>query len=589
MSPFKPAAGTGSGITQLTGDVSTPSGSGSQVATLEATTNVESVIANAPSVTSKLPLAGGTMTGPIIGFEDKGGQVYNVMAYGAKGDGVTDDSAAIQSAINAAELHNGVAGAYGATVYFPAGAYLLTAAGLTIGGNGITLQGAGQLSTRIFVANNATITPITVSGTGATPGVISTYSENVVIRDLLVDMSFGTASAGPANNTPGVIFNYVTRPKLVDASITNFGTCLLASGTTDLMCSRVNIIISNASVTTAYGVKIDGTYQNASAYFHQVVVGIGNFTGTTSYAWFAGGAHLADLYLHFCEGNGATDSFYYDGSSAATFADVLDVHLIQYVADQCVRGIEFLNLVETGGMANIDGGWYASSVANGTAVTASNASGVHVRGMQMYDSHGGGYGILFISGSKDCTAVQNIVKGEFQVPIYVDNSSYCSIVGNTLVTTVTIGANAVQFISGSDCVVADNIIRASSGVTLYTGVYIDAASSNIRVSSNVINSASTTNGPITIVAGSTGIRASGNVGYNPRGSSVTQPAVAISGTAVANNTGVDCTVFVNGGTVAAVAIGGTATGQISGPFRVPAGQTITLTYSVAPTWQWFGD
>lgn len=23
--------------------------------------------------------------------------------------------------------------------------------------------------------------------------------------------------------------------------------------------------------------------------------------------------------------------------------------------------------------------------------------------------------------------------------------------------------------------------------------------------------------------------------------------------------------------------------------RVPAGQTITLTYSVAPTWVWFGD
>lgn len=65
MSPFKPAVGTGSGITQLTGDVSTASGSGSQPATLEATANVESVIANAPAVTSKLPLAGGTMTGAL--------------------------------------------------------------------------------------------------------------------------------------------------------------------------------------------------------------------------------------------------------------------------------------------------------------------------------------------------------------------------------------------------------------------------------------------------------------------------------------------------------------------------------------------
>lgn len=38
---------------------------------------------------TKLPLAGGTMTGPIVGLKDKGGQVFNVKAYGAVGDGST--------------------------------------------------------------------------------------------------------------------------------------------------------------------------------------------------------------------------------------------------------------------------------------------------------------------------------------------------------------------------------------------------------------------------------------------------------------------------------------------------------------------
>ena len=81
----------------------------------------------------------------------------------------------------------------------------------------------------------------------------------------------------------------------------------------------------------------------------------------------------------------------------------------------------------------------------------------------------------------------------------------------------------------------------------------------------------------------------GNTGWNPRGASMTQPAVPASGTALTNTYGPDATVVVSGGTVTAIAIGGTATGLTAGSFRVPFGQTITLTYSAAPTWQWWGD
>ena len=48
---------------------------------------------------------------------DSGSQVFNVKAYGAAGDGVTDDNAAIQAAINAAEAVHGV-------VFFPAATYV---------------------------------------------------------------------------------------------------------------------------------------------------------------------------------------------------------------------------------------------------------------------------------------------------------------------------------------------------------------------------------------------------------------------------------------------------------------------------------
>jgi hypothetical protein len=71
------------------------------------------------------------------------------------------------------------------------------------------------------------------------------------------------------------------------------------------------------------------------------------------------------------------------------------------------------------------------------------------------------------------------------------------------------------------------------------------------------------------------------------------PAVSGSGAVFPNYYYRDATVNVqpNGATISAIAIDGTTlTGIISGPVRVPAGHTITLTYTVAtPAWQWTLD
>ena len=52
-------------------------------------------------------------------FLDQGGAVFNVKAYGALGDGSTNDSMAVQNAIGTA------VSAGGGIVYFPAGRYVL--------------------------------------------------------------------------------------------------------------------------------------------------------------------------------------------------------------------------------------------------------------------------------------------------------------------------------------------------------------------------------------------------------------------------------------------------------------------------------
>src|SRR5690348_4237531 len=68
----------------------------------------------------------------VVGKVAKGSLVLNVKDYGAKGDGTTDDTAAIQSAINVSTTANPRA------IFFPAGTYKITAA-LTVSVTGTRL------------------------------------------------------------------------------------------------------------------------------------------------------------------------------------------------------------------------------------------------------------------------------------------------------------------------------------------------------------------------------------------------------------------------------------------------------------------
>lgn len=71
----------------------------------------------------------------------------SVKSYGAKGDGVTDDTNAIKSALN--DLVPGVGG----TIYFPTGTYIISET-ILIGGN-VTIYGDGVFNSLIKLADNS--------------------------------------------------------------------------------------------------------------------------------------------------------------------------------------------------------------------------------------------------------------------------------------------------------------------------------------------------------------------------------------------------------------------------------------------------
>lgn len=135
-------------------------GGGSVQVNADGSVSVAPVSGKSLSVDSKATVSG-ALTAPVT---DKGGQAHNVKAYGAKGDGVTDDS----TAFAAAESGAGAGGRMEA----PAGTYVLNNWAPTH--SGITLLGAG---------------PATVlkSKAGAAAVMTLTGLQDWQFRDLVID------------------------------------------------------------------------------------------------------------------------------------------------------------------------------------------------------------------------------------------------------------------------------------------------------------------------------------------------------------------------------------------------------------------
>jgi hypothetical protein len=152
-------------------------------------------------VTPGSTLASGPTTNPVRAVRPLPVDWLNVKVFGAKADGIADDTAQIQAALDAANA------AGGHVVYFPAGTYNITAA-LTVHSN-TTLLGDGTNSSIIYQA------------TATAHGIIGTDLSSVVISSIGL-------TGQPTGSGKGIYFTLNTGPctlytTMRDVTVKNFG------------------------------------------------------------------------------------------------------------------------------------------------------------------------------------------------------------------------------------------------------------------------------------------------------------------------------------------------------------------------------
>ncbi len=201
----------------------------------------------------------------------------DVKAYGAKGDGTTDDTASIQAAINACPN----AAPLGCTVFFPLGSYKIVGtlvSGLTRGvviditRLGVTLKGqclvsgVGSACSQLVSGTAGSITLVVGDSAGA-----SSY-EGLKISDI----EFKDAS-GLSTPTAGAIRLYATEHFVLDSvRCQDFkgGFCINPFGFTTPAFTQFGTIINLTTSNTKFPIQTNGLTSSINLYSGDITCGL---------------------------------------------------------------------------------------------------------------------------------------------------------------------------------------------------------------------------------------------------------------------------------------------------------------------------
>ena len=455
--------------------------------------------------------------------------IFDVCFYGAVGNGTTDDSAAIQAAINAAVSHG-----YG-TVFFPrpASTYLVNT----------TLTCSSPIQ---FLSNGASITGsanplISVTGIQSTAALTGNYVFNgLVFLPSAGNVALLCDNLGSLN--PGF---YGPGPLIKDCLFS--GELYTSASANPLFHARsFSPITISDSAFIGSGTGGGGTMLRPGLLFE----GIGN-------------GRIAG-----CDLNYLTVAL--DAKPDANGDDTEGI-----IVDSCTsEGAQiFMRSVNNNG-AFIAKGCVADHVGQVIISTNDYQSPTFSSGFIGYSPS------IAVPANAPCIQVLANPGG---TPAYDGTGGVC---GNIIVTYQTTGtlislSNVIGFTFAQN-------VGSSGGVAVYLSLANFCAA--ILVMDNFLQFAATSKTSLTSLS-TNFIYVRNDFVLSPVGSSAAATtnfgitwSVPASATASENLGPSDATVYISGGTVTAISVNGQSTGLTSGAFRVPTRQTITVTYSVAPNW-----
>jgi hypothetical protein len=420
---------------------------------------------------------------------------FNVKTYGATGNGSTDDTAAIQAAITAAQT------AGGGTVYLPHGKYSVSST-LTITASGLAIIGEPTED----VGSGSMINPTNLSFT-----VLQSTSPWLVLRDFTIKWNTLTGASGGASGPIGI--SVADDTQMSNVQVIHAYNGILVQGGGNVFWD-VAVELANVADTGRWGICISGASGNPNS-FNAYNTNVSTDLNYVGDGWVVCDG-FSSIVLNNCYAAGARYGLWATQNGGPVLTGGTTPHgivLNQWACEQCDTALK----LDYGSSLQINGCQMDSmqSVTGGVEVASTWSSGCWIQ-INAF-KYGPGQGGINIAAPSGAVMLTNVLMSGITQQAALEVTGGCNVTVSNFYANMSGNAPA-----GSGVVQLDSGFTGTfsmSAFTLLNGVYgllVAAGATGVyNISSGSIAGMSAA--PLSIGAAAAGSSITGVSGINTTG------------------------------------------------------------------------